>query len=106
MPDLEIKMIMFSAPGIEPRSTTRAAGFALHVLSYAQLCPASPAKYRLLLPLALRPHDNRMPRERLVAIFARVIHAAALHLDRDDVRRPVVMVAASLRIQLDAAHIQ
>ena len=72
---------------------------------YGQLAAASPAKYRLLLPLPLRPQDNWVARKRLVAILARVIHAAALHLDRDNVRRPVVMLAACLRIQLDAAHI-
>ena len=96
---------MFSAPRIEPLAATRAAGLALHVLLYRQLRAAGPAKYRLLLPFALRPHLDGVVRERLVAILARVIHAATLHLDRDNVRRPVVMLAACLRIQLDAAHI-
>lgn len=96
---------MFPASGIESLATSRAAEFALHVLMYAHLRAAGPAKYRFLLPLALGPHLDRMSRERFMAILARVIHAAALHLDRDNVRRSAVMPAARLRIQLDATHI-
>jgi hypothetical protein len=39
-----------------------------------------------------------------VAILARIIEAAALHLDSHDVQYLVVMNAASLRIQVNAVH--
>ncbi len=99
-------MVMIAAPGIETLTAIRAARFAMHILMYGQLRAAGPAEYRLLLPLALRPDLERVTSERIVAFLASVIHTAALHLDRDDVRRPVVMLAARLRIQLDSAHIQ
>jgi hypothetical protein len=98
-------MVVVAAPGVELLPATRAARFALHILMYRQLRAASPAKYCLLLPLALRPHLDRMSSQRLMTILASIVNAAALHLDRDDVRRPVIMLAARLRIQLDSAHI-
>jgi hypothetical protein len=102
----EIKMIVVSARWIESPAATGAARLALHVLTYAQLRAASAAKYRPLLPLALRPHLDRMSGERLMTFLARIINAAALHPDRDDVRRPVIVLAAGLRIEIDFAHIQ
>jgi hypothetical protein len=39
-----------------------------------------------------------------VAIFARVVDAAALHLDRDNVSWSVIVFAARLRAELDPAH--
>jgi hypothetical protein len=42
--------------------------------------------------------------ERVVAIFAGIVNAAALHLDRNDVRRAVVVFATGLRIEMDATH--
>ena len=39
-----------------------------------------------------------------VAILARIIEAAALHLDSHDVQYLVVMNAASLRIQINSVH--
>jgi len=98
-------MIMFAAPGVEVLAAIRAARFALHILMYGQLRAAGPAKYCLLLPLALRPHLDGMSGQRFMAILARIVDPAALHLYRDDVRRPVIMLAARLRIQLDSAHI-
>lgn len=98
-------MVVVAAAGVEVPAAIRAARFALHILMYGQLRTAGPAKYCLLLPLALRPHLDRMTSQRFVTILARIIDAAALHLDRDDVCRPVIMLAARLRIQLDSAHI-
>src|SRR6202012_273746 len=40
----------------------------------------------------------------IVAILARVIEAAALHLDSHNVQYLVVMNAASLRIQINSVH--
>jgi hypothetical protein len=41
--------------------------------------------------------------EGLVAVFAGVVDAAAFHFDGDDVERGVVMEAAGLGIELEAA---
>jgi hypothetical protein len=46
-----------------------------------------------------------MIRQCRVTIFARIVDAAALHFDRDNVGRPVVMPAASLGVEIDAAYI-
>jgi hypothetical protein len=43
--------------------------------------------------------------ERGVAIFAGIIDAAALHLDRNNVSWPVIMFAPGPRIKVDASHI-
>jgi hypothetical protein len=104
--DREIKMVVVSAPWIELLAAVRAARFALHVLTYAQLGAASAAKNCSLLPLALRPDFDRMSGERLMTFLARIIHAATLHFDRDDVGWAAIMLAARLRIQIYAAHIQ
>jgi hypothetical protein len=44
--------------------------------------------------------------QRSVAILARKVNSAALHLDRDDVRGSGVMCATSLRIKVDTAHLR
>ena len=46
-----------------------------------------------------------MTGERVVAILARVVHAATLHLNRDDVREPMIMLAACLRVEIDATNL-
>jgi hypothetical protein len=43
--------------------------------------------------------------ERIMAILARIVHGAAFHLNRDDVCGSVIMLAACLRIQIDAPDI-
>lgn len=105
MSGTEIKMVVVSAPWIEFLAATGAARFALHVLMDGQLHAASSAKDCLLLPLALGPNLDRVAGERLMAFLARIINAAALHLDRDDVHRPAIMLAARLRIQIDSVYI-
>ena len=98
-------MIVIAAARIETRPASWAAGFALHVPTYAQLRAAGAAENCLLLPFALGPDFDPVAGECFMAILAGVVHAAALHLDRDDVRRPVIMLAARLRIQIDSVYI-
>jgi hypothetical protein len=94
--DFKVTMIVVATPRIELPATNRAARFALHVLQNRQYCTARAAKYRLLVPFALGPDCNRMIGERLVAILAGIVKAATFHLDSDDVRWPVIMLATSL----------
>jgi len=56
-------------------------------------------------PFAIGPDLDRMTGEGLVAILAGVVHAAALHLNRDDVGGPVIMLAARLRVEIDATNL-
>jgi hypothetical protein len=55
--------------------------------------------------VALGPNLGRMIGESVVAILAREVHAAALHLNRDDVRGPMIMLAACLRVEIDATNL-
>ena len=96
---------MAAATRIETRAARRAARFAPHVLRDAQLRAAPAAKNRFLLPLTPRPDFDRVPRPRFMAILARVEFAAALHLDRDNVRRPVIMRATGLPVEVHTAHV-
>lgn len=100
----EINVIMVSTPRIELLTANRAARFALHVLADGQLCAAGSAKYRLLVPFALWPNPDLVIGQNKVAIFARIVNPAALHLDRDDVRGSVVMCTTGLGINIDTAH--
>ncbi len=95
---------MRPAPRIEPRAASRTTRLAAQILPNRQLRAASPAQNRPLLPLAARPNRNRMPRQRNMAILASVVHAAALHLDRDNIRRRVIVHTPRLRVEIDSAH--
>jgi hypothetical protein len=45
-----------------------------------------------------------VPRQFDVAILAGVVDPAAFHLDGDNVRRRVVVLATRLRVEADSAH--
>src|SRR5260370_19463727 len=92
------------APRIDPRAESRTTRLAAQILPNRQLRTACPAQNRPLLPLAARPNRNRMPRQRNMAILASVVHAAALHLDRDNIRRRVIVHTPRLRVEIDSAH--
>jgi hypothetical protein len=95
---------MIAASGIELLMASRTGISALHVLLNAQFRPAGPAKNRFLTPFILRPDFDGMIGQRSMAILACVINSATLHLDRNDVSRPVPMFATGLRIQMNPAH--
>jgi hypothetical protein len=44
--------------------------------------------------------------KRGVTVFARVIHAAALELDGDDVGWSVIVGATGLRVEMNAAYLR
>ncbi len=97
-------MVVILAAGIELCITHRADGSALHVLLDGQLRIAGAAQYRFLVPFILRPHFNRMIGQRDVAIFAGVVSGTAFHLDGNDVSGAVIMPAACLGTETNAAH--
>ena len=101
----EIKMIVISTPRIERLTATWAPGFALHVLLNGEFYAAGTAEYRLLVPLPLWPDFDRVIGECGVTIFAGIVDATALHLDRNNVARSVIVLATSLRIKIDAANL-
>ncbi len=103
---LKIEMIVFSTAGIELFAALRAARLATHVLMDGQLRPAGAAKDCLLVPFVLRPKLYRVLGKRGVAVFAGVVKAATLHLDRNNIRRPMIMFAAGLRVEIDATHLR
>ena len=69
-----------------------------------QLRTARSTENCLLVPFAFWPDFDLVTGQRDVAIFARIVDAATLHLDRDDVGWSAIMFAASLGIEIDAVH--
>jgi hypothetical protein len=98
-------MIVVSTFGIERCTATRAERFAVQVLAERQLYTTDTAQYRFLAPFILWPDLDLMVSERHMAIFARVVDATALHLDRNDVGWTAIMLATGLRIEIDAPHV-
>ncbi len=96
---------MLPAPRIKPRPAPRTPRLALHILPNRHLPPASPTQNRPRVPLLPRPNNNRMPRQRLMAILASPIHPATSHLDRHNIHRRPPMRTPRLRIHLDPAHL-
>jgi hypothetical protein len=58
-----------------------------------------------MVPFALWPDLDVVIRESGVAILARIVDAATLRLDRNDVGWFVMMDATGLRIKVDASHV-
>jgi hypothetical protein len=101
----KIKSRMFAAARIKPCSAGRAPVPAFHVLLDAHLHAARAAQHRPLSPLRPRPRFDCMAGQRLMAILAGVVNAAALHLDGDNVESCPVMRAARLRIEIDPPNL-
>ena len=100
----EIEVIMMAAARIEPCLACGTLIRAIQILPDTYLPPAISAHHCQLIPFAARPDFDRVVGQGIVAILARVIEAAALHLDSHDVQYLVVMNAASLRIQINSVH--
>lgn len=99
----EIERVVVSAGGIEGGVAGRAAGVGLEVGGDGQLGAAGAAEDGWVVPFGLRPDLDGMVGKGIVAVFAGVIDAAALHFDGNDVERRMVMKAAGLRIEIQAA---
>lgn len=96
---IEVVMIVVTAGWIERSGTVRAARIAVQISVDGKRRAAGTAQNRLFLPLCLRPRSERMIRERVVTVFARVEEAAAAHFDGDDVGRLVIVGATRFRIE-------
>ena len=69
-----------------------------------QLGATGPAEYRFLVPFPRRPNLDLMIGKRGMTIFAGIVSATALHLDRDNVGRPPIVLAPSLGVDIDATN--
>jgi hypothetical protein len=97
-------MIMVTATRIERGVAVKAAGIIAEVVRDGKGGAARAAEDSKLVPFRLGPGLERMVGERIVAVFTGVEEAAAFHFDGDDVERRVVMEAAGLRIEIQAAN--
>src|SRR6202040_1800175 len=88
---LEIKVMVVAAARIERCLAGRAGIIAIEIAPDAHLRSAGAAEHGRFIPLSARPWFERVIRQRLMAILAAIIYAAALHLDGDDVARRLVV---------------
>ena len=98
-------MVVIAALRVESRPATRAAGIAKQVFLDSQNLVAVSAQDRLLVPLSARPYGDFMAGQFLMALFASVEIAAALHLDGHDIDRRVVVLASRLRVDADTFYL-
>jgi hypothetical protein len=104
-PESEIITVMIATAGIEMLVAAWTAEVALHVLVDGQFRAAGTTENCFLVPLASRPDFNRMIGESFVTILAGVVDTTTFHFDGDDVREAVIVLAAGLRVKIDAAHV-
>ncbi len=90
--------------GVEGCVTNHTLKTTLQVLLNGQFGAAGAAENRLVAPFTLRPNLYRMAGQSRVAVFAGVKRAATPHLDGDDVGWAVIMLATSLRIEIQTSH--
>jgi hypothetical protein len=100
----EVEMIVFLTPRIEPLPARWAPGFTLQILVDGHLCATGATEYGFFAPLGLRPDFDRVIGEHRVAVFAGIVDAAALHLDRNNISGSVIVLATGLRIKVDATN--
>lgn len=98
-------MIVFAAAGIKGGAATTTCVAAREVLLDAHFLSADAAQDGEFSPLRLRPDLDGMVSQGIVAVFACVINAAALHLDRNDVESGSIVSAARLRIEIDSENL-
>jgi len=96
-------MVVVAAGGVEGGLASGAAGVAREVLGDGKFGAAGSAEDGWVMPFGLWPDLDGMAGEGDVAILAGVVEAAALHLDGDDVHEAVVVEAAGLGIEVQAA---
>lgn len=94
---------MIAAGGVEGGMAVGAAGVGLEVGGDGEFGAAGSAEDGLEVPIGLRPGFEGMIGQGGVAIFAGIVDAATFHFDGDDVERGVVVEAASLGVEAEAA---
>jgi hypothetical protein len=101
---LKVEVIMFAASRIKLRPAARTLIVALKILENAHLHTARSAQNRFLIPFSARPNFDSMAGLRIVTILARIVSAATLHFDSDNIDRLAVMSATGLRVNGDSVH--
>lgn len=96
-------MVVVAAERVEGGVAGRTTRVALEVFGDRQLSAAGSTKNAFLVPFTLRPHFDGVACEGVVAVFAGVVGGAAIHFDGDDVGGTVVVKAAGLGVEVEAA---
>src|SRR5271156_5016701 len=99
----EVRLVMIATSGIEGNATIGAPVATCQVLRNAELISADPTEHSGLAQFCLRPDFDGMVCQDLVALFAGVISAAALHLDSKNVEIGSAVSAARLSVEIDPA---
>lgn len=95
---------MRAAAGVERRAARGAAVGTIQIGGDRKLRTARTAENGVLLQFLAGPRLERVIGKRSMAVLARKIRGAALHLNGDDIEGRIVVGAARLRIKFDAAH--
>src|SRR6185369_9871083 len=95
---------MVTTTGIERCFAGRALIGTVQVLLDAHLGPTNTAQHGRLVPFDLRPSLAAVIGQGVMAFFAGIVLAAALHADRDYVQRCVIVRTARLRIESNAKY--
>ncbi len=98
-------MVVVAAGGVEGRVAVGADGIASEVGGDGEYGAAGAAEDAGFVEFGGGPGLEGMIGEGVVAILAGVKEAATFHFDGDDVERGVVMEAAGLRIEMEAADV-
>src|SRR5579863_7039873 len=101
--DCEIEMIVVPASGVERSVAMRAAGTRVEVVRDAQLDAAGAAKDSCRVPFGYRPWLDGVVGQSFMAVFARIKGCATFHFDGDNIERGVIVEAARLSIEIQAA---
>lgn len=96
--------MVLPAAGVEGGTARRTGIAAFEVVADRNFCAAGAAEDHTLVPFRTWPSLYSMTGERRVAVHTRVPGVAALHADRNDVARRMVMRAARLQIDIEAEN--
>lgn len=100
----KIEMVVVATSGVEGGLAGGAARLAVEVLGDCEFGAAGSAEDGRPVPLGLRPDFDGMAGKSNVAVLAGVVETATFHLDGDDIRGAVVVEAAALWIEVEAAN--
>jgi hypothetical protein len=98
-------MVVVAAGGVEEGVARGADRITLEVSGDGESGAASAAEDSVLMELGGGPRLDGVIGERVVAVFAGVEEAAALHFDGDDIERGMVVKAAGLWIEMEAVDV-
>jgi hypothetical protein len=100
----KVKMIVISAIWIEERAALRTLLSTGQIVANRKLVPAHAAKYCWPVPLGGRPGLNHVISQGVVAVFARKVETATLHLDRDYIDLRIIVGTSGLRVDIHTVN--